>query len=615
MYDDNKWWKAPKGKVHTIIFPYIKYIEQNQQYRQTANFKYMRLYGNFELAGLNQYNFTPNQDILGVRNRVTFNIVQSMVDTVTSKITKNKPKPTFLTDGGDFTLQQKAKKLNKFAEGQLQSTDYYAKSAIAFKDSTIFGTGAIKIFRDGTDIKCERVFIDEIIIDDSESFYSTPRQMHQRKYIHKDVLKAMFPKHASAIDQACENPVIETYQSSRPKQTDMVLVIESWHLPSGKDSKDGKRSICISNETLLEEEWKKDYFPFVFHRWNLRQLGFFGQGIAEQLEGLQIEINKILKTIQISMHLISIPKILVENASKIVSAHINNKIGGIIKYTGQPPIPANMGSIPPDLFAHLDRLYTRAYEIVGVSSLSAQSAKPSGLDSGKALREFNDIETERFMEVGIRYENTYLQACRMMIDLGKEIAEDAGEFNVQVKGKRFLETINWDEVDMPEDKYSMHIFPTSSLSSTPAGRLQDVQELMQAGFIGREEGMKLLDFPDLEAFNNFANAGVEDIDNMIEMMIDKGEYQSPEPYQNLALGITKMQQAYLYYRTQKAPEERLELLRRWIEDANVLLQRAANQDAVEQEQMMADAQVQAEEQAAIDNAAAVTEASDAGIPV
>jgi hypothetical protein len=121
----------------------------------------------------------------------------------------------------------------------------------------------------------------------------------------------------------------------------------------------------------------------------------------------------------------------------------------------------------------------------------------------------------------------------------------------------------------------MDIFPTSSLSNTPAGRLQDVQELLQAGFITKEDGMKLLDFPDLEGTMNLLNAGIEDIEKMIEDMVEHGNYTTPEPYQNLELGIKKCQQAYLMYRAQGAPDERLELLRRWMEDAQGLLIKAA----------------------------------------
>ena len=56
------------------------------------------------------------------------------------------------------------------------------------------------------------------------------------------------------------------------------------------------------------------------------------------------------------MHLVSVPKLLVEASSKIVSSHLNNRIGGVIKYAGTPPSYAPLGGIPPELFLSLSFL-------------------------------------------------------------------------------------------------------------------------------------------------------------------------------------------------------------------------------------------------------------------
>jgi len=565
------WWKEDKDKIHESVFQYTQFLDQRQSYKSLNNLKNMRLYGNYEVIGLQSYQYAKTETSSATQNRLTLNIVQSMIDTVVSKITKAKPKPTFLTDGGDWSAQRKAKQLTKFMEGQFYSSDFYDKATQAFQDSCIFGTGAIKIYKQDNKIKCDRVFIDEITIDDTESYYGEPRQIHQTKQINKDVLKDMFPDHAGFIDDigSSDGSFHDTAQDN-----DMATVIESWHIKSGPNATDGKHSICIENKTLWEEEYDKDYFPFVFFRWGVRPLGFWGQGLSEQLAGIQLELNKILKTIQVSMHLTSIPKVFVEASSKVVAAHLNNKIGGIIKYVGTKPSYESVGSVPPELFSHLDRLYERAFEIAGISQLSAQASKPTGLDSGKALREFSDIESERFQTVAARYEKAFMDASKVFIKIAKECYLEDDDFKVNVKGKKFMETVSWKDVDLEEDKYMMHIFPTSSLSNTPSGRLQDVQELMQAGMIPPEFGRKLLDFPDLEAYTNRVDAPIDDIERAIELMIDKGQYQTPEPYQQLDMGIVMMQQAYLLYRTQNAPESRLELFRRWIEDANELVARA-----------------------------------------
>lgn len=598
--NDHYWWKEPEDRIAQAVFGYIQYLDQDQTYRQSDNFKYLRLYGNMDLFGLRSYQVLRADPSSATVNRVTMNIVQSMVDTVVSKIAKNKPKPTFLTEGGMWDQQQRAKKLTQFVEGQFQACDFYEKAAQAFMDSCIFGTGAIKIFKENGEIKAERVFIDELKVDDREAFYGEPRQMHQTKLIHKDVLIEMFPEYEGAIEIASRDSSTTYGVNVNATKADMVMVVESWHLRSGPEAKDGKHAINIQNQILFEEEYEKPYFPFVFWRWGVRPVGFFGQGLAEQLQGLQLEINKILRTIQISMHLVSVPKIFIEASSKIVDAHLDNKIGGIIKFAGSPPIPGQLGTIPPELFSHLDRLYQRAYEIAGVSQLSASSAKPAGLNSGKALREYNDLETERFMSVAQRYENAFMDAVPMMIDLAKEIDEDLGDsdYKVKVKGRKFLKTIKWKEVSMEEDRYVMSIFPTSALSSTPAGRLQDVQELIQAGFVSKEDAMKLLDFPDLQAFYNYETAPGEDIDMVIEKIIEDGDYMTPEPYQNLEYGIQKMQKAYLLFRSQNAPEARLELIRRWIEDANALLHRALTESQSQQMEAQANIQKVAQDQLA-----------------
>ena len=568
----SRWWLANKNNLYQELFAYVSALDSRQQYREADNIRYARLYGNYEMIGLGAFNYSRIESSYNVTNRVTLNVIQSLIDTVVSKITKNKPKATFLTSGGDFSLQRKAKKLTKFVEGIYSYTDFYQTAAMAFQDACIFGSGCIKIYIEEGEIKAERVIIDEIKIDDIESYYGKPRQIHQVKYVEKSVLKAMFPDFELQIDSA-SYPDAQSYGQSATAK-DMIKVIESWHLKSGPDSKDGKHTICISTATLFEEDYDKDYYPFVFFRWGERPVGFFGQGLCEQLQGIQLEINKILRTIQVSMHLVSVPKLLVEASSKIVSSHLNNRIGGVIKYAGTPPTYAPLGGIPGELFSHLDRLYQRAYEISGISQLSAQSLKPAGLDSGKALREYNDLETERFMAVAKRYEKCFMNAAEIMIDMAKDLYLSEGDFSVKAKDGKFVETISWKDVNMDADKYLMQIFPTSALSSTPAARLADIQDLLAAGFIGKEDALKLLDFPDLEASMNMLNADSTNLEKIIETMMDKGEYFPPEPYQNLENALRKVQQAYLMYKVQGAPDERLELLRQFMEDCQNLIERA-----------------------------------------
>ena len=141
----SRWWLANKNNLYQELFAYVSALDNRQTYREADNLRFARLYGNYQQMGLGAYTYSRIEASYNVTNRVTLNVIQSLIDTVVSKITKNKPKATFLTSGGDFSLQRKAKKLTKFVEGIYSYSEFYEKATMAFQDACIFGTGCIKI--------------------------------------------------------------------------------------------------------------------------------------------------------------------------------------------------------------------------------------------------------------------------------------------------------------------------------------------------------------------------------------------------------------------------------------------------------------------------------------
>lgn len=572
MEKRTQWWKESKDDVAQAIFSTVRFLSENQKTVQESNLKAVRLYGNADMLGLSAFTFmSPSEPSRRANDSLKLNVVKSCVDTVCNKISKNKPKPFFLTDSDRpdaWSLQEKAKKLNLFAQGIFYQTKLYDIAPTIFRDACIFDTGGfLKIYRAGNMIKIDRVIPDEIKIDDVESFYGKPRQIHQVKTVDREVLLDAFKSKKTLIYNAKE---ATPQNSMRQSTADQVTVVESWRLPTSEGAKNGRHVISIENGTLVDEVWKKDFFPFAWMQWSQPLFGFRGMSLVGELAGIQYEINRILKTIQQILRF-CVPKLMLEKGSKIAVQHLNNEIGATLEYTGTRPIVEAISAVPPDLFAQLDRLYSRAYEIVGVSALSAQSVKPSGLDSGKAIREFNDIESERFILKGLMYENFFMECTKQFISLAKDIEADGESFSVKVPGKKFLDSIEWSDIDLDEEVYELQSFPTSFLPQTPSGRFQAVQELVQAGFIDQEYAKDLLDFPDLENYMTLSNSSLQDIKRTIEMMLAKGNYQAPEPYQNLQLGIKLMQSAYLTAKNQKAPEDRLELMRRWMRDADAMM--------------------------------------------
>ncbi len=568
MEDRIFWWQSRESDAHDFVFDLLNAMQRDYKYVTGLNLQHYRAYNDEMAAAINLTGISRPQSV-GKHRPVTFNVIKSMCDTVQAKIAKNRPRCTFLTSGGDFSQQRKGKLLEKFCDGQFYRTRIYEKAPEVFLDACVFGTGVLKVHEHNSDIMVERVFPEEIMVGIEEAKYKNPRSMFQVKAVSRDVLTYTYPEYADQIRQSSNYETDEYDASSNVNE--MVQVVEAWHLPSVEGAPDGRHVICLENLTLLDEKYEHNYFPFVFLRWSDRLLGFWGQGLAEQLMGIQLEINTLLQNIQQQMHLAK-PKVFLETGSQIADHQINNEEWGIIDYVGNPPTFFVPKTVSGEVFSHLDRLFNRAYQIAGVSELAAMSKKPAGLESAVALREFSDIETERFMIVAQNYENMFIEAARQMIDLARKIAERGDDYEVVSSGDKYIEQINWRDIDLREEQYVMKIYPTSLLPQTPAGKLQKVIELAQSGII-QDPGtiLKLLDYPDIESVTQYMTADQDEIDMLIENMVNKGEYVQPEPYSNLSLSVKRVQQAYLRAKINRVPEERMALLRRYIEDCMALM--------------------------------------------
>lgn len=576
QFIDKQWWRVPKEQRYQAVAKIVKALSQYDSKRETQYQISSRLYANLNIMGLNGLSYSKITSVQNsLKDRITFNVVQSAIDTITAKIAKNRPKPLFLTSGGDYKVQRKAKKMNKFIDGLFYENHAYDLGVEIFRDAAVFGDGFIHVFEHNGRVKFERVLPSELYVDWVESFYGEPRQLHRVKNIDREVLIAMFPGKKDKILQA--NSASADLTGIYQNVADQVTVVESWHLPSGVGAKDGIHTINMEGCNLFEEKYDKGFFPFAHFSWCKRMYGWWGQGAAEQLQNIQLEINKILWIIQRSMHLAGSFKVLLENGSSIVSEKINNDIGSVIHYNGTPPQYVVPPIVPVEMYQQFDRLKSMAFEQVGISMLSAASLKPAGLNSGRALREYNDIESDRFHTIGKNYERLFLDLAKIAISIAKDIYSGEGTYPVKAPGKKFIETIDWKEIDLHDDDYVMQMFPVSSLPTDPEGRLQTIQEYMQAGIISPRAGRRLLDFPDLDQIEDLANSQEDYLHEILEKIVDDGEFTPPDPFDDLKLAQELSLEYYSRGKLQGLEEEKLELLRRFNDQCIVLIQKAMPQ--------------------------------------
>ena len=218
------------------------------------------------------------------------------------------------------------------------------------------------------------------------------------------------------------------------------MVVEGWKLPSGPDMEapgyvPGRHVIATVNGVVLDEEWNKPKFPFVFMNYSDPFLGFFGQGLATQLFGTQLTLNRILYTIAKSITLVGVPRVFIDQSSKVVKSHNNNEIGVIITYSGNKPSYEVAPCNAPELYAERDKLIQYGFQQCGVSAMQATSQKPEGLNSGAAIRSYDDISNDRFAELSKKYEQVFIDLAYQVADLAKDIAKRDGKYQTVYPNK------------------------------------------------------------------------------------------------------------------------------------------------------------------------------------
>ena len=559
---DARWWLSKKA-VHDQVMAVANRISGEQEARRLRLTDWQARYEGRPIG-------------ISKKRKLTFNLTRSAIDTVCAKISKNKPRPQALTSGGDFALQKKAKQLTKFLDGVLMEMSAHAKGQMVFRDACIFDGGALKVYKDPTQEKicCERVLVGEILVDSFESYYGTPRQMFHRRAVNRDVLAAQFPKQRRAIMDAPMSAL--EAQGTTPSMA-LLDVVESWHLPSAEGADDGRHTLCISGATLVNEAWTHDDFPFVFFRWSDPVVGFWSPGLADELANIQGSVNRHIDAIHTSHERGGNPVVFIPTGSKVSKSDISNMIGGLIEYDPAmgPPVFGQVPTMVPQFYSFTETLKQWGYEQTGVSQTGARGAKPAGVESGTAIREVNDIETERFVLAGQRYEDFFLKLAGWCIKLAREMYEDGVDLQVKSRQRKFLESIAWSDVDMDDDAFSMAMFPTSSLPTQPAGRLQTVVDMATNGLVTPDVAKKLLDFPDLEDELSLDQASSDLVREMIDSMLDGGDYMPPEPYINLEDAQRVAQLSLLRGKLHKVSESNLDKIRTFLADTVDLMAQAA----------------------------------------
>lgn len=574
------WWdEDDKGQAALAV---AQTIEQSSSEvtRQKNNLMKAKLYCNRELSSIYECGISDSYTAQGVY--LTLNVVQSCADTVTSKIARSKPRPEFLTVRGDWQQRREARDLTDWVDGVYFQNDAFTEAQRAFLDATIFDFGVLYAYGDEHEerVCLERVLPTEIFFDPTEALCGLRylRTLFRKRYVHRKLLADRFARNANQKafvlnDAACSAP---TGQYSVNGQ-DMIAVYEAWHLPTSKKSRDGVHVLAIDGLTIYSEEWKRPRFPFAFYTWGTPIVGVSGRALAEDLIPIQLRINDLIDLISEGQRAMCIPRIFYQKNTINIDA-ITDVVGSFVPVDlppGQAIQFVTPPGVSPEIYQELETTYKRAYEITGVSALSANAEVPLGIKSAVAFRELLDREDMRFGPKSQMWERLMgSDVPRIILDAAIDLAERVPGLSVKVPGNKYLTEIDWRSVSKHVDSMVIRPYPASSLPTTPAAKREKAREDLQDGVIDKPTYIRLLDIPDTGAEVSLISSTLEFCDHALWKITEKGEYVSPIEYADPVICRARAVSATANAYVDGAPDDVLDNLAQFIDECTELIELA-----------------------------------------
>jgi hypothetical protein len=576
------WWEEKGEESAKCLFAEIKDITQKDSSRLNMLLQYTRLYTGRDNVAVSTQDLISRlrliQDVQKlVPNGLRYNVVQSTINTLHSKICKRKERVRFLTDGGSWEQQRASQKADRMIYGAFMDARVHEENMKQTLDSYWAGSGFLQVFhkiQNGQIRLCaKRVHPAEIVVSHEDSEDGQPSTLRRIKSVDAEKLIAAYPQYKDRIEH------MQTSKSGSYMSYDyasrQVLVAEAWHLPND-DGSGGKHILAIENQILAEEEYTADEYPIIKQDYLWAPIGYYGIGVAELLQGHQREIDELLQYRQLCLKRGSNPRTYVEKSSKVDADQLTNAPNSIVEYMGTMPQQEVRPPYADQLARDIEEIYQKAYMEVGISQLSAASEKPAGLNSGKALREYSDIETERFQTAGQNRQNAHVDIARALIREIKTINKliktnpeykAANKKILSYSKENGLESFDFKDIELLDGDYIIQAHNVSMFPQKPEGQLEYVQELSSAGLITPEDSLELLDFPDTSSLITRRLSGNRYPRMVIEKMLDTGVFISPDPYENHARNFALANEYYSEAKLGNYDEEQLELLRRYM-DAN-----------------------------------------------
>lgn len=435
------------------------------------------------------------------------NVVKSTIDTLTSKIAESKVRPFFNCVNGSFKDILIVKQAQQYFDLFYDLINANKTVSNAFRDACIFDTGWIYI--DPVTRTVRRALPWHVHFRPAEMTYGKLTRIY---YEQPSFPVSLLPD--DVINDKNNKEALKNYE---------FITYGVYY-----DTFNHVKVIYISEINYVNiQDFDSDVLPFVYLHYNSPIMGDTSESIVDMLNSIQLEIDNLMTKISDASQLNAANTYFLPEGSSIKASQLSNRIGNVVTYkptsnmTTSPVTVSTPAFINDQYMVTVEKLKQTAYEMVGISQLSAMSTKPTGLDSGIALQSMENIESDRF-------ETQLNQVIRAYVDISKACIACFPQNEDILPENKVRRSIKWGDIVSESKNMTIQYSGADALSKDPSEKLKQLQMLAQAGVIPSSRIAQFIEIPDLQSGYSLTNNAINAVMTIIEKCINNDVFDVPE---------------------------------------------------------------------------------------
>ena len=517
---NNTYWDEIKDKKN--LLQTLKGIRDEYKDHWKNAVTQARIYQNFYDSKIAP--FYSESDSIGSndglnKKRFAYNIIGVAVEYLLSKVSRLKPKPSFISNSFLYSFKSKIKRLDVKTLSIIKNQDFYEKSVIALKNSYIQDIGILKSVPATTTVNFFPIQVNRFFCyKPYEGSRTRNCAGDETKMSLYQIYKKIYPK----MDKEMQDMFVDKYElqgidGKIQAGTFIDKQVSVFDFYIVKKSGKGRRVAFTDECILVDEEWPYDFIPYDFTSYIPAQVGIIGTGVSQIGTPMQQRLNTLLKKISKSIDASLYPIILAHISSR-VEKKFTDELRQVVTWEGAfKPEQLVQAITHPQVFEHLNHIIHFFYRSLMLDETAVATSVPENVDraSGVAIKNLETADQAKTYQPGTSYES-------FVMSVSKKIA-------------KYIIEQDYDNIagDLKDDKdffKNINTWPVSMFPSTPEGKFQRAEFLVQSGMMTPEEIADFYDFPEM-AGHKLSNEGsrIAATYFIIENNIEKGKQPVPDP--------------------------------------------------------------------------------------